>query len=616
MSGLARSWGWFTQQVWRQGASQPQLADFLCPFTKELMKDPVTAEDNFNYERSSIEKWILVEKKGTSPQTGKRMGSTLQPNKDLKSAIDRYTAAHQDESGTERLEGVIEWPSHGLQDPETRTLSMGPAASGSASAGDAGDRPERPHKRPRRDWRLSTHAPVSSMAEAMSKFFLELDPMRDLLQEVLEGWTPPRIIVLGDESTGKSTILEQLANIPIFPRKRRFCTRLAVHVRLRRTPEVSQAFLSVYKMQDGKEVAEAAPKEIPQENGWLIVQEEMMRLSEENGVQGIVADKFLVVEIKHPAVPSIDLVDLPGIVGSPADKEKEISRIIDQQLAYDEARGCHDMFLAVVPASGDVRPSTNMAMRIVQNHMLEERTIGVFSKVDQCADSQVLRALVLNESTSDEDSPESLGRISLKSWVACMLKPPQEKHLVVHNFERLFVQHGNELEFFQQGDEHLKRLLEKDVAGMGCLAQHLEKAYCSYLQNTWKTAAMTKVLNKLDEKEFEFKQLGVVEEQKKTRLAKKEVEHRFKDSPKLPVGQLYSAFLSTILADFSAELRARLAELDGLSCSPGQLANSLQQARQDLENIFAEATGKAAPFRTGPTSEGQKAPESPLDLRS
>jgi hypothetical protein len=50
------------------------------------------------------------------------------------------------------------------------------------------------------------------------------------ISQVLDGWTPPAIVVLGDESAGKSTILEQLAMLPVFPRKKRFCTRLAIHV--------------------------------------------------------------------------------------------------------------------------------------------------------------------------------------------------------------------------------------------------------------------------------------------------------------------------------------------------------------------------------------------------
>lgn len=145
---------------------------------------------------------------------------------------------------------------------------------------------------------LETGAKSSSMAEAMSRFFQELDPLRDLLCSVLEGWRPPRIVVVGDESAGKSTILEQLANVPIFPRKRRFCTRMAICLRLRRTPGLSKATLFISSDMDGVNPSEGGVMEIPQENGWRFVQDQMEKLA--RGLHhGIVENKFLVVTTIH-----------------------------------------------------------------------------------------------------------------------------------------------------------------------------------------------------------------------------------------------------------------------------------------------------------------------------
>jgi hypothetical protein len=48
--------------------------------------------------------------------------------------------------------------------------------------------------------------------------FQHLDPLRDLLTATLEGWQPPQLVVIGQESSGKSSIMERLAMMPIFPR--------------------------------------------------------------------------------------------------------------------------------------------------------------------------------------------------------------------------------------------------------------------------------------------------------------------------------------------------------------------------------------------------------------
>ena len=251
--------------VWSDGVPNPQVADFLCPFTGNVMVDPVKAEDGHTYEREKIQKWL--ETNTTSPQTRQPMGKKLVANELLREAIEKYEAVRRGEphpvevyQDGETIQAAdhsssktvkIRWPTGGHIPPgmkKNRVLVIEPGAA-----------PDEPNSKRRRldPQMLQDGAGYSSMAEALSKFFRELDPLRDLLQEVLEGWAPPRIVVIGDESAGKSTILEQLANMPIFPRNLRFCTRLPIHLRLRRDPGVSKAQLSIYKIeQDGSELKE------------------------------------------------------------------------------------------------------------------------------------------------------------------------------------------------------------------------------------------------------------------------------------------------------------------------------------------------------------------------
>ncbi|XP_047456012.1 WD repeat, SAM and U-box domain-containing protein 1-like [Mugil cephalus] len=67
--------------------------EFLCPITRELMKDPVIAADGFSYERESIESWIRGENK-TSPMTNLPLQTTLlTPNRSLKMAIARWKSS-------------------------------------------------------------------------------------------------------------------------------------------------------------------------------------------------------------------------------------------------------------------------------------------------------------------------------------------------------------------------------------------------------------------------------------------------------------------------------------------------------------------------------------------
>uniref|UniRef100_A0A2R9CKU3 WD repeat, SAM and U-box domain-containing protein 1 n=1 Tax=Pan paniscus TaxID=9597 RepID=A0A2R9CKU3_PANPA len=69
--------------------------EFICPITRELMKDPVIASDGYSYEKEAMENWIS-KKKRTSPMTNLVLPSAvLTPNRTLKMAINRWLETHQ-----------------------------------------------------------------------------------------------------------------------------------------------------------------------------------------------------------------------------------------------------------------------------------------------------------------------------------------------------------------------------------------------------------------------------------------------------------------------------------------------------------------------------------------
>uniref|UniRef100_UPI0037E87B67 WD repeat, SAM and U-box domain-containing protein 1-like n=1 Tax=Semicossyphus pulcher TaxID=241346 RepID=UPI0037E87B67 len=75
----------------QSGSDAPD--EFLCPITRELMKDPVIAADGYSYERDSIESWIRGKNK-TSPMTNLPLHTTLlTPNRSLKMAISRWKSS-------------------------------------------------------------------------------------------------------------------------------------------------------------------------------------------------------------------------------------------------------------------------------------------------------------------------------------------------------------------------------------------------------------------------------------------------------------------------------------------------------------------------------------------
>ena len=91
--------------------------EFLCPISKEIMKDPVIASDGHTYERANIEAYLKQHNK--SPVTGVGMDhSFVFPNHSVKKLIEKFLsenksimeesiAAQNEQEGTEQ-EGVVE----------------------------------------------------------------------------------------------------------------------------------------------------------------------------------------------------------------------------------------------------------------------------------------------------------------------------------------------------------------------------------------------------------------------------------------------------------------------------------------------------------------------------
>ena len=92
----------------------------------------------------------------------------------------------------------------------------------------------------------------------------------------------PQLVVVGDQSSGKSSVLEGLTRLP-FPRDSGLCTRFATQITFRRTPNKSVA-VSIIPQPD------AAPEHVKRVKSW------------KSTLQTLDAKSFseIMVEVEHP----------------------------------------------------------------------------------------------------------------------------------------------------------------------------------------------------------------------------------------------------------------------------------------------------------------------------
>lgn len=193
----------------------------------------------------------------------------------------------------------------------------------------------------------------------------------------------PQIVVCGDQSSGKSSVLEAITEIP-FPRKDNLCTRFATQIVLRRGTKTK---VVVRILPDSKR-PENEQKKLGEFTGSLENLRDLPLLIENaHEAMGIAAGSaafsrdVLSIEISGPERPQLTVVDLPGLTHT----ENKSQTLEDVELVSELVRKYmsdpRTIVLAIVTAKNDY------ANQIVLKRAKEVdpggvRTLGIITKPD------------------------------------------------------------------------------------------------------------------------------------------------------------------------------------------------------------------------------------------
>lgn len=187
----------------------------------------------------------------------------------------------------------------------------------------------------------------------------------------------PQVVVCGDQSAGKSSVLERITRIP-FPRNDGLCTKFATEIILRHSQdEYISIHASIIPHSSRVEEEVLHLKEYRRELcGYEQLPEVIQEVSKLMGVEGpSFAADVLRMEVNGPTGLHLTVVDLPGLI-SGSDDNQIVESLVD---AYLESS--RTIILAVVPASSDIETQT--IMRKARHFDTEgERTVGIITKPD------------------------------------------------------------------------------------------------------------------------------------------------------------------------------------------------------------------------------------------
>ncbi|CCD24968.1 dynamin-related GTPase MGM1 NDAI_0E01520 [Naumovozyma dairenensis CBS 421] len=202
----------------------------------------------------------------------------------------------------------------------------------------------------------------------LTKQMIEIRSIVSKVDSTSANLTLPSIVVIGSQSSGKSSVLESIVGKEFLPKGSNMVTRRPIELTLVNTPgnsEITADFptLRTYNLTDFKEV-----KRILMELNMAVPSTEA------------VSEEPIQLTIKASTVPDLSLVDLPGYIQvEAADQPMELKSKI--RLLCDKYLNEPNIILAISAADVDLANSSALrAAKLADPQGL--RTIGVITKLD------------------------------------------------------------------------------------------------------------------------------------------------------------------------------------------------------------------------------------------
>jgi GTPase SAR1 family protein len=197
----------------------------------------------------------------------------------------------------------------------------------------------------------------------------------------------PQLVVSGDQSSGKSSVLEAITEIP-FPRKENLCTRYATEIILRRAATdsiITSIIPDKNRPAHEKKNLEAFKDSITNFSELPPLMDkatELMGLGDgSGGIPQAFSRDVLRIEIAGPGRPHLTLVDLPGLIHSENKMQSKEDVELIKALVDEYISNKRTIIMAVVSAKNDY------ANQIILKKCRDvdpkgQRTIGIITKPD------------------------------------------------------------------------------------------------------------------------------------------------------------------------------------------------------------------------------------------
>lgn len=196
--------------------------------------------------------------------------------------------------------------------------------------------------------------------------------------------TLPKIVVVGTQSSGKSTVLNAIMALDILPTGKNMVTRTPLDIRLHKNKlteaRIELGFYSDNGWNCEKNIKLTLPNATKDEIE-LIRQYISKKTIELAGDEMNISKTPIYLQIYSPNVPDLSLVDLPGLImvactdkGQPKNMPEQIEKLVESYV-----KDTNTITLAIMQSRSDLE--TDLGLALIKKYKCS-KTVGVLTKPD------------------------------------------------------------------------------------------------------------------------------------------------------------------------------------------------------------------------------------------
>lgn len=295
----------------------------------------------------------------------------------------------------------------------------------------------------------------------------------------VQDYEVPSIIVIGAESSGKSSLLENITNAELFPKNNKTCTKQPIKLKLK--PAMDENEVQFKLTYDG------VTTQIKQKESIVKKVEEIMATLTEFQI----SEKEIVIEITDFNLPVMEIIDLPGIRAYPPSMAEQTTSLCEKYLTKQ-----HVIPLCVIPATTP-RITSYVPMALIKKHSKESHCLIVLTMCDRVQpediQEQLLNRLVSGRTDEFIDS-EYVGCIGVINRTHANKKTIGDNNVLENTW---FQKNVNDIL-----DNREFKLLPKDKQkirahiGIDKVLSKLDELYQKYLKQNWFPTTLCTLENK------------------------------------------------------------------------------------------------------------------------